>query len=72
MIFFMCIGAAGGTLLGALQPIIMGSGPFNSVPILTAEYTLVGGSLGFALWNYGRLRKRIMRRVMEATHQDNV
>ena len=72
MIFFMCIGAAVGPLLGAAQPLISGTGAFNGVPILTAEYTLVGGSLGFALWNYGRLRQRLLRRVMEATHQDNV
>ncbi|MBS2035080.1 hypothetical protein JST97_08825 [bacterium] len=72
MIFFMCIGAAAGTLLGALQPILSGTGAFNGVPILTAEYTLVGGTLGFALWNYSRLRKRLMQRVMEVTHQDNV
>jgi len=72
MIFLVCIGAACGTLLGALQPLIHHSGKFNSVPILTAEYTLVGACLGFTLWNYGRLRKRIMRRVLDATHQDNV
>lgn len=72
MIFFMCVGAAAGTLLGALQPVISGTGPFNAIPILTAEYTLVGGSLGFALWNYSRLRRRLIQRVIQATHQDNV
>ena len=71
MIPFLCIGAACGTLLGALQPLINHTGPFNSVPILTAEYTLVGGCLGFCLWNYSRLRKRLLQRVMEASRQDN-
>ena len=72
MIFFLCIGAAFGTLLGALQPLIYHTGGFNSVPVLTAEYTLVGGSLGFCLWNYGRMRKRLLQRVREATHADDV
>ena len=72
MIFALCIGAACGTLLGALQPLINHTGPFNAVPILTAEYTVVGACMGFCLWNYGRMRKRLMQRVMEATHQDNV
>ncbi len=70
MIPFVCIGAAVGTLLGALQPIINATGGFNAVPVLTAEYTLVGGCLGFCLWNYGRMRQRLIQRVREATHQD--
>jgi len=71
MIFALCIGAACGTLLGALQPIINHTGPFNAVPILTAEYTVVGACMGFCLWNYGRMRQRLLQRVREATHQDS-
>ena len=71
MIFALCIGAACGTLLGALQPLINHTGPFNAVPILTAEYTVVGACMGFCLWNYGRMRQRLLQRVREAAHQDS-
>jgi hypothetical protein len=72
MIVAICFGAACGTLVGALQPVLLGMGSFNAVPILTGEYTLVGASMGFALVNYVRFRQRILRRVKQATRQDTV
>lgn len=71
MIRFICIGGACGTLVGALQPVLMGMGDFNAIPILTAEYSLVGGATGFAIFNYLRFRRRLLKRVEEATRQDN-
>ena len=68
----VCLGAACGTLVGALQPLILGIGPFNGVPILTGEYTMVGAAIGFALANYVRFRKRIVRRVHQAARHDPV
>lgn len=70
LIRFICVGAACGTLVGALQPVLMGMGGFNAVPILTAEYSLVGGGVGFALFNYLRFRRRVLQRVEEATRTD--
>ncbi|MBT9584997.1 hypothetical protein IV102_16760 [bacterium] len=71
MIVAVCFGAACGTLMGALQPVLLGLGSFNAVPILTGEYTLVGASMGFALANYVRFRRRLLKRVREASRQDN-
>lgn len=71
MIVAVCFGAACGTLIGALQPVLLGLGSFNAVPILTGEYTLVGASMGFALANYVRFRRRLLRRVKESSRQDN-
>ena len=72
MIVAICFGAGCGTLVGALQPLILGLGGFNAIPILTGEYTLVGAAMGFALANYARFRQRILRRVEQAARPDQV
>lgn len=65
MIRPILLGAGLGGLLGALQPVIQGTGGFNSVSVLTAEYTLVGGILGFTVLNYLRMRRRLMQRLQQ-------
>jgi hypothetical protein len=62
----MAVGAAAGLLLGALYPMMLGLGGFNAVPALTAEYGLVGGTLGFAVSNYLGFRQRILRRIAQS------
>lgn len=62
----MALGAAAGLLLGSVYPVMLGLGGFNAVPALTAEYTLVGGTLGFAVSNYLGFRQRILRRIAQS------
>lgn len=58
-----CCGAAATLLLGACYPLMMGTGAFNSSPALTAQYGLIGSTLGFAVANYLRFRRRILARI---------
>lgn len=62
----MAIGAAAGLLLGSVYPMMLGLGGFNAVPVLSAEYALVGGTLGFAISNYLGFRQRILRRIAQS------
>lgn len=62
----MAFGAAVGVLLGASYPVFSSGGAFNAVPALTAEYGLVGATLGFTLSNYLAFRQRIQRRIAES------
>lgn len=62
----MAFGGAAGLLLGAVYPMMLGVGGFNAVPVLTAEYALVGGTLGFAVSNYLGFRRRILARVAQS------
>ena len=56
-------GVAVGAFLGAAQPVIQGVGDFHSVPVLTAEFALVGGCMGWVLHNYLRFRQHLMERI---------
>jgi hypothetical protein len=66
----MAVGAAGGMLLGALYPLIAGLGSFNAVPILTAEYSVVGATLGFVISNYLGFRQRVLQAARRQQRHD--
>ena len=61
----MALGGGLGLALGACYPMFVGR-EFNAVPALTAEYGLVGGSLGFALSNYLAFRRRLIARIQQS------
>lgn len=64
--FRMALGGLLGLALGAFYPVLAGRGEFNAVPVLTAEYGLVGGSLGFAVSNYLAFRRRLLARIQQS------
>lgn len=68
----MCVGAALGIFVGAMQPVMLGLGSFNAVPVLTAEFALVGATMGYALSNYLAFRQRIIKRVQTQEKRDIV
>lgn len=61
----MFLGALVGLVLGACLPMFSGR-DFNALPALTAEYALVGGSMGFALSNYLAFRRRLLARIQQS------
>ncbi len=56
-------GVVVGAFLGAAQPVIQGVGDFHSVPVLTVEFALVGGCMGWMLHNYLRFRRKMLERI---------